>query len=157
MSNSAKGLQSQDLNIGTDVVSFFNRNNSPYPTEIGSPCFEPVPVEQKKDVMINVARMHAEQEYNRIIELVNVLQNQADAIKRRLEITDLVHSAKYSFEPCHGKVYWLAKDHLHNENVLCLLGPTDWSNSAPDYYEYICAVKWLGDHTWVEVEGDPSQ
>lgn len=34
------------------------------------------------------------------------------------------------------------------------MDPIDWSSSPPIEYEYISRVKWLGDHTWIEVEDD---
>lgn len=151
MTNSAKGRNSYDSDIGNTVVPFFNRNVTPYPTEAGGPKFDLVPITKQKDIMLNVARMHAEQEYNRIMELVDVLQRQAADIKRRLDLTDMVHGAKYDFQIAHGQTYWLVQDHRKNELILSGMGPDDWSSSAPAEYEYIVAVKWLGDHTWIEV------
>jgi hypothetical protein len=155
--NVMKGQHSYDSNFNSNLVAFFNKNITPYPTEVGSPSFDLIPVEKQKDIMINVARMHGQQEYNRIMELVSVLQKQAASIKRRLEITDLVHQAKYQFQIYHGKTYWLAYDNEQKQSVLCHLGPDDWSTGAPDKYEYLCPVKWLGDYTWIEVDknGDP--
>ena len=151
MTNSAKGRTSFDINVGNTVVPFFNKNVTPYPTEAGGPQFDLVPVTQQKDIMLNVARLHAEQEYQRIMDLVAVLQEQANAIKRRLDITDMVHSAKYSFQIAHGNTYWLIQDHRKNELILSSMGPDDWSSSPPQEYEYITAVRWLGDYTWQEV------
>ena len=105
-SNVAKGKDSYDSEIGNNLVAFFNKNVTPYPTEVGSPAFDLIPVERQKDIMVNVARMHGQQEYNRIMELVAVLQKQAASIKRRLEITDMVHSSKYDFQTYHGQIYW---------------------------------------------------
>lgn len=96
-SNSAKGRNSFDVTTGNVLVSFFNRNISQYATEAGGPKFDLIPVEKQKDIMVNVARLHAQQEYDRIMDLVKVLQEQADQIKRRLNITDMVHAAKYEF------------------------------------------------------------
>ena len=152
MSNTAKGRNSFDVNVGNVVVPFFNKNVTPYPTEAGSVNFDLVPVTKQKDIMLNVARMHAEQEYDRIMELVDVLQKQAAGIKRRLDLTDMVHSAKYDFQIAHGNTYWLVQDHRKNELILSGMGPDDWSSGKPTEYEYIVAVKWLGDHTWVEVK-----
>jgi hypothetical protein len=152
MTNITKGRTSFDATLGNTSVAFFNRNITPYPTESGSVNFAPVPVTKQKDIMLNVARLHAEQEYERIMELVDVLQRQAADIKRRLDLTDMVHSAKYEFQIAHGNIYWLAQDHRKNELILCGMGPTGWSSSPPKEYEYITAVRWLGDHTWVEVE-----
>ena len=149
--NRAKGRTSFDVTTGNTVVQFFNRNITPYATESGGFKFDLVPVEKQKDIMVNVARMHAEQEYNRIMELVAVLQRQAAAIKRRLDITDMVHAARYDFQVYHGNTYWLLMDTTHNCTRLSITGPTDWSTGCPEYYEYVCQVRWLGDYTWIEV------
>jgi hypothetical protein len=152
--NSANGRSSYDSTSTGELIQFFNRNVTPYPTEMGGPAFDLIPVEKQKDVMINVARMHAKQEYNRIMELVAVLQRQASEIHKRLDITDLVHAARYSFQVYHGQCYWLAMDHRKGGTILCHNGPDDWSASAPEEYEYICRVKWLGDYTWIEVDSN---
>ena len=126
-------------------------NHIAYPMEIGAQKFEPIPVEKQKDIMVNVARMHGQQEYDRIMELVAVLQKQASDLKRRLDVTDWVHSAKYSFQVYHGQSYWLVFDTKDKKTLLVHLGPKDWSSSPPNEYEYLAKVKWLGDYTWVEV------
>lgn len=135
-----------------------NRASTPYPVEVGAPAFDLVPVERQKDIMLNVARLHAQQEYDRIMALVAVLQRQANQIRRRLEITDAVHAAKYDFQVYHNQIYWLAFDTDRQFMRLVTLGPMDWSvGSAPDHYQYVARVKWLGDYTWIEVneEGKP--
>ena len=106
-SNLADGRTSADMDVGGNLVEFINRNVTPYPTEVGGPAFDLIPVEKQKDIMVNVARMHGHQEYRRIMELVSVLQRQADEVRQRLEITDLVHAAKYSFQIYHWQCYWL--------------------------------------------------
>lgn len=152
--NSAKGRCSYDSLLGGTLVPFFNRNVTPYPTTVGGPKFDLIPVEKQKDIMVNVARMHAEQEYNRIMELVAVLQKQAESIRRRLEITDAVHTAKYNFQVYHGQCYWLVYDTEKGYTVLSRHGPNEWFTGKPKNYEYMCRVKWLGDHTWIEVDAD---
>ena len=155
--NSADGQNSYDSESTGSLIHFFNRDVSPYPTDVGGPAFDLIPVEKQKDIMVNVARMHGQQEYNRIMELVVVLQKQAASIKRRLEVTDMVHSAKYEFQIAHGQIYWLAHNTQKGGILLTMNGPNDWSSSPPDWYNYICRVKWLGDYTWLEVdnEGNP--
>lgn len=150
-SNVAKGQNSYDATLDNSLVAFFNKNITPYATEVGGPKFDLIPVEKQKDIMVNVARMHAEQEYNRIMDLVKVLTKQAAELKRRLEITDAVHAAKYDFQVYHGQCYWLCYDSKIDNTRLTSTGPDDWSTGAPDHYTYIARVKWLGDYTWVEV------
>jgi hypothetical protein len=151
-SNVAKGRNSFDADIGGTLVPFFNKNVSEYPTEAGGVKFELVPVTKQKDLMINHARIYAQQEYDRIVELVNVLEKQAQAIKRRLEITDAVHSAVYQFQPVMGNTYWLVWDKRKQHVLLTQHGPNDWSSSAPEDYEYQARVKYMGDHTWMEID-----
>ena len=151
MSNILKGRDSFDATTGNVLVPFINRSAVPYATESSGPRFDLVPVEKQKDIMLNVARMHAQQEYDRIMELVSVLERQASQIKRRLEITDAVHAAEYQFQIAHGENYWLVYDSRKNINRLCMRGPEGWSSGPPEDYQYIAQVQWLGDHSWIEV------
>jgi hypothetical protein len=150
-SNRADGRQSYDSESTGSLVQFFNRNVSTYPTEVGSPKFDLVPVTKQKDVMVNVARLHAKQEYDRIMELVAVLQRQAAEIQTRLDLTDQVHTAKYDFQLTNGNIYWLLYDQIKDCTRLSIIGPDEWSNK-PQHYQYITRIKWLGDYTWIEVE-----
>ena len=151
-SNVADGRNSFDITVGNVLVPFFNRNVSTYPTESGGPKFDLVPVTKQKDIMINHARMYAQQEYDRIMELVAVLQRQAEGIKRRLDITDMVHAAEYQFQVVMGNLYWLVVDHRKETILLVQTGPKDWTTGVPVDYEYISQVKYMGDHTWLEIE-----
>ena len=151
-SNSAKGRDSFDVKTGNTLVHFFNRNITAYATESGGPKFDLIPVEKQKDLMINHARLYAQQEYDRIMELVSVLEKQAQAIKRRLDITDAVHAAVYQFQPVMGNAYWLVWDKRKQHTLLTQHGPDNWASSAPEDYEYQAQVKYMGDHTWMEIE-----
>jgi len=152
--NSANGVSSYDSTGSGSLIHFFNRNVTPYATESSGPKFDLVPVEKHKDIMLNVARLHAKQEYDRIMELVTVLQKQAEQIKHRLDLTDMVHGAKYDFQLFNGKIYWLLFDTNKQITRLSINGPDDWYTGKPNEYQYIARVKWLGDHTWIEVEDD---
>jgi len=151
-SNVADGRESFDITVGNVLIPFFNRNVSEYPTEAGGPKFDLVPVTKQKDIMINHARMYAQQEYNRIMELVAVLQKQAAGIKRRLDITDMVHAAEYQFQVVMGNLYWLVWDERKQKMLLVQTGPTEWTTGIPVDYRYISQVKYMGDHTWLEIE-----
>jgi len=153
-SNSAQGRDSFDSKVGNTLVSFINRNVTPYATESGGPKFDLIPVEKQKDIMINHARIYAQQEYDRIMELVAVLQRQADDIKRRLDITDMVYAAEYQFQVVMGNCYWLAFDTRKQQMILTSHGPNGWSSGTPANYEYITQVKYMGDHTWQEQHND---
>ena len=151
-SNVADGRESFDITVGNLLVPFFNRNVSTYATEAGGPKFDLIPVEKQKDLMVNYARIYAQQEYDRIMELVAVLQRQAEGIKRRLDVTDMVHAAEYQFQVVMGNLYWIVVDHRRNKMLLLQTGPKEWTTGVPEDYEYISQVKYMGDHTWLEVK-----
>jgi hypothetical protein len=150
-SNLLKGKNSYDSDSTGLLIPFINKNITPYPTEVGGPSFDLVPVTKQKDIMLNNARHFAQQEYNRIMELVTVLQKQAADIKRRLDVTDAVHSAEYQFQIVMGQCYWLVWDSRKEKMILTHHGPKEWSSSAPENYVYQTKVKFLGDHTWEEI------
>lgn len=152
--NIIKGIYSFDATIGTEMVPFFNRNVTPYATESSGPKFDLIPVTEQKDLMINHARIYAQQEYDRIMTLVHVLEDQARQIKRRLEITDAVHSAEFQFKLVMGNCYWLVWEKRLEKMLLVHKGPTNWSSSAPEDYQYVAQVKYMGDHTWMEIKED---
>jgi hypothetical protein len=151
-SNIAKGRDSYDSTSTGTMIPFFNRNVTPYATEAGGPKFDLVPVTKQKDIMINHARMYAQQEYDRIMELVAVLEKQAQQIKRRLAVTDAVHAAEYQFQVVMGNCYWVVWDRRKEKTLLVLTGPNDWATGVPLDYEYQMQVKYMGDHTWLEIE-----
>ena len=132
-------------------------NHIAYPMEIGGQFFAPINIEKEKDLMLSLARMNATQEYERIMESARVLKKQADELMRRVELTDLIHSAKFGFKPVAGKKYWLYK-HLGTKFTspyigLSPMGPEDWS-CTPTEYEYIAQVLCLGDQTWREIKDE---
>jgi hypothetical protein len=151
-SNIAKGRFSYDSTSTGSLIPFLNRNVTPYATEAGGPKFDLIPVTKQKDIMINHARIYAQQEYDRIMELVNVLQKQAESIRRRLEVTDAVHGAEYHFQTVLGHAYWLVWDKRKTKTLLVHQGPNGWSSGPPEDYEYIAQVKYMGDHTWMELD-----
>lgn len=151
-SNRADGRNSYDSESTGSLIEFFNKNVTPYPTDVGGPSFDLIPVEKQKDTMVNIARLHAQQEYDRIMQLVSVLQKQAANIQRRLQVTDWVHSAVYHFQIAHGQTYWLVYNTRKEYTLLTHNGPNDWSSSPPKEYQYLCRVKWLGDYSWIEID-----
>jgi hypothetical protein len=153
-SNIIKGRNSYDSTSTGTLVPFLNRNVTPYATEAGGPKFDLIPVTEQKDLMINHARMYAQQEYDRIMSLVHVLEEQAEQIRRRLEITDAVHAAEFQFRLVMGNCYWLVWQTRLEKMLLVLTGPTNWSTGAPEDYQYLAEVKYMGDHTWMEIKED---
>jgi hypothetical protein len=123
-----------------------------YPMEVSAPVFAPIKVLEEKDKAVNIARQNAQLEYDRIMEQAEVLVKQAKALQARLDATEMVHAAKFSFNPIHGKIYHLYVDQKNQTNILIQNGPSDWSCGIPQHWTYSYAVKKLGDSTWAIVD-----
>jgi hypothetical protein len=123
-----------------------------YPMEVSAPVFAPIKVLEEKDKAVNIARQNAQLEYDRIMEQAEVLVKQAKALQARLDATEMVHAAKFSFNPIHGKIYHLYVDQKNHTNILIQNGPNDWSCGIPQHWTYSYAVKKLGDSTWAIVD-----
>lgn len=135
-----------------EEIDTFKKSSLPYALDIGSQFFEIGIPENKKDLLLNQAVKNAYDELSKLKEIVEVAQKQALDIKKRLEVTHLIHNAKYNFEPTVGVNYWLVHHKLQNNNILSNTGPDDWSFGKPDYYEYVAKVQYLANGLWSLIE-----
>ena len=131
------------------------RSSLPYPMELGSPAFAPIAIEKEKDILLNTSRLNAKQEYDRIMEQVNVLKRQAEALQNRMQVSEIMHHCEYSLRVVHGNLYYVYYNTYKNKNVLSMNAPNRWSGiSAPEHYTYIMTVRLMGDSTWEQVDDE---
>ena len=152
-SNLLKGRNSVDVNLGGTTVAFFNRNVSEYPTEQGA-FFAPVLVEKEKDVSLNIAKQHAKEEYDRIMEMVRILEEQAKQLVSRLDATEVVHKTTFSFTPVHGRIYHIYHNEYNQRNEMGMIGPKEWCAGPGEHLKFIASVRKKGDSTWEYIDED---
>lgn len=117
-----------------------------YPHHIGSIAFKPEDIGKLKTRAFSAMREQTEMHLLQIQKQVSLLLDQANEIKKRIEVSEKIYSATISFEPFVGNTYHLYKrDNLHK---LMLIGPDEWGTSRPLDLEYVCTAKLLSDHTW---------
>ena len=127
------------------------RSSLPYPMELGAPAFAPVPVEKEKDIILNVGKLHAKQEYDRIMEQVEVLKRQADALMNRLEVSEIMHQCVYGLHPYHGQTYYVYWNSRKQHYWLSKIHPAKWCAGPGEENTFTMGVRMLGDSTWEEV------
>ena len=150
-----KGRESKDAEIGDLPVAFINHNISEYPIAVGAPNFTPVAVEKEKDISLNVAKQHAKEEYDRIMEMVRILEAQAKALVSRLDATELMHKTHYMITPVYNRHYHIYFNTYQNRHVLAMLGKTEWcAGFPPGHLQYVATVFKKGDSTWEYVDED---
>jgi hypothetical protein len=127
------------------------RNSLPYPMELGSPAFAPIDIKKESDILYNAGKLHAKQEYDRIMEQVEVLRRQAENLEHRMQISDMMHTITITFKPVHGKIYYVYLDTLKNKHWLSLNHPNSWS-ALGMHHTFVVAVQLMGDSNWQKVE-----
>ena len=130
------------------------RHSLPYPMELGSPAFAPINVEKEKDILLNTSKLHAQQEYQRIMEQVEVLKKQADQLVNRMLVSEVMHTCVYHIKVVHGRTYYVYNNMLKNINWLSPIHPNGWSAGPGEHNKFVMAVKLMGDSSWQEVALD---
>jgi hypothetical protein len=134
-------------------IENFNKHSLPYPKEIGSLAFynNEGEILSKKDALYKLSIESAKNEFNKLKAIAELINNQAREIQDQLETSALVKQASYNFNPKPNEVYWLVKNKESLELILCILGPTEWSVSPPNNYEYLQKLRYLANGLWQRI------
>lgn len=117
-----------------------------YPHHIGSSIVKPEDVGKLKSRAMTAMQEQTNMHLLQIQQQVELLISQANAIKRRIDVSEKIYTAQMSFEPFIGNTYHL----YQKEGVykLMMIAPNEWGKSQPPNLQFINSVKLLSDHTW---------
>jgi len=121
----------------------------PYPHHVGGIVIKPEDNGKIKSKALTAMREQTNIQMNQIQKQVELLMQQANDLKDRVEISEKIYLADMSFEPLIGHTY-----HLYiklEQYKLMMIGPEEWGK-FPESLEYVGTVKMLGDHTWEVLE-----
>lgn len=125
-----------------------------YAHSVGSAIVKP---EDKGRIKGNaIAAMHdqTDRQFQQLFEQMQTLVQQAQYLKKRVEISERIYVASMGFQPVIGKEYFLFQ-RKSGEDVLSMVSPEEWGRSFP-FAAYIGRVKLLSDHTWEVIEATDS-
>jgi hypothetical protein len=124
----------------------------PYAHHVGSAIIKPEDKGKIKGRSLAAMYEQTDQQLAQIKQQIDLLAEQVRRIEKRKEISEQIYGSRIGFEPIIGKVY-----HLYQKNdgayQVSMLSPADWGKKKPDW-EYLSAIKLLGDHTWEVLEED---
>lgn len=123
-----------------------------YPHTIGSIVIKPEDQGKLKSRALSAMREQTTTQLKQIQKQVELLMQQAQEIKERIEVSEKIYEAEMSFEPFVGKTYHLYK--LDNKYKLMMVGPEEWGRSKKDNLNFINTVRLLSDHTWEIVKSN---
>ncbi len=82
----------------------------------------------------------------KIYRQMELLGQQAQTIKERIEVSERIYDAQMSFEPVINHSYYLYEK-ADGTDVLSMVGPDEWGKSMP-FNDFLAKVFLLADHTW---------
>lgn len=140
-----------DLERMKDMTSDTKSSNE-FAVERGSVFFAPTQEGAIKSRAFKVMDEQINMQMSNIMEQIEVLAKQAEGLKLRRVISEIIYSAKMSFEPLVGDCYYLYNS--AKGPSLSLLSPTDFGEEkmADKKLKFHAKVKLLADCTWEVLE-----
>lgn len=123
----------------------------PYAHSVGGAMIRP---EDKGKVRGNAMLAMYDQTDRQVDQLkqqMNTLLQQAEELKNRMAISEMIYAADVPFHPIIHHIYYLYQRKKDGTTLLSMISPEEWGASIP--YEYIARVRLLGDHTWEVQDG----
>lgn len=117
-----------------------------YAHSVGSAIIKP---EDKGRIKGNaIAAMHdqTDRQFRQLFEQMQTLVQQADYLKKRVELSERIYQANMGFQPVINKIYYLYKK-KDGIDVLSMVSPEEWGRSFK-YESFEAEVRLLADHTW---------
>lgn len=121
-------------------------NILPYAHHVGSVVVKPEDVGKLKTRALSAMREQTNRQLMQLQKQAELIAAQANALKKRVEISEKIYLADLSFEPFVGQTYHLYQ--RAEKYVLMMIGPDEWGRTKPNTIEYISTVQLLSDHTW---------
>lgn len=123
-----------------------------YAHTVGSAIIKP---EDKGRIKGNaVAAMHeqTDRQFRQLFEQMQTLVQQAEYLKKRVEISERIYQANMGFQPVINQVYYLYQ-RKNQTDVLSMVSPEEWGKSFP-FAAFEAKVRLMADHTWEIIEAN---
>jgi predicted transcriptional regulator len=132
-------------------ISYYHKQMSvlPYSTSVSGAVIKPTEEGVIRHKALTAMEEQTNMQLSQIRQQIELLALQAQEIQKRKELSVLIYSAKLSFTPVIGQVYYLYQK-KDDSYLLSLVSPKEWGNGGP-FKKAVAAVKLLADHTWIEI------
>jgi len=122
----------------------------PYAHTVGGAIIRPEDKGKIKGRAMAAMVQQTDKQLGQLYDQMIVLAEQANAIKRRVEVSENIYNAEISFDPIINHYYFLYQ-RKNEKYVLSMIGPKEWGSSSP-YSIFVAKVLLMADHTWEIVE-----
>jgi hypothetical protein len=121
----------------------------PYSASVSGAVIRPTEEGVIKHKALTAMEEQTNMQLDQIRKQIELLALQAHEIQKRKELSMMIYSAKLSFKPNIGQIYYLYEKH-DDSFMLSLVAPKEWGGAGP-FKKFAAAVKLLADHTWLEL------
>ncbi len=118
----------------------------PFAHSVGGAVIKPEDKGKIKSKAMAAMREQTNHQMNQIYEQMQTLVNQAQQLKKRVEISERIYQGQMNFDPVIGEVYFLY-DKDGESDLLSMISPEEWGKQFP-FKKFIAKVRLLSDHTW---------
>ncbi len=118
----------------------------PFAHTVGSAVIKPEDTGKIKGRAVTAMRQQTELQLGQIYQQMQLLAEQANRIKQRVDVSERIYTAAVGFEPLIGQTYYLYQ-RKDSSDVLSLIAPQEWGRSKP-FEKFVAKVTMLADHTW---------
>ncbi len=121
-----------------------------YAHSVGSAIVKPTDKGRIKGNAISAMHDQTDRQFQQLFEQMQTLVQQANYLKKRVEMSERIYLSTMNFQPVIGKEYYLYQ-RKSGEDVLSMISVDEWGRSFP-YEKYLAKVRLLSDHTWEIIE-----
>lgn len=124
-----------------------NPHNLPYAHTVGGAVIKPIDQGRTKGLAVKAMHKQTDMQLEQLRQQMELLAQQAEKIKRRVEISEIIYGAEMGFKPLIGKTYHLYQ-RADETAVLSVVGPQEWGPRGYPFKQFLATATLLADHTW---------
>lgn len=117
-----------------------------YAHTVGGALIKPEDKGKIKGQSLAAMEDQTSRQFDQIFGQMKTLLDQANQLKKRVEISERIYNSEMGFSPVIGQFYHLYT-RADGTDFLSMIAPAEWGRSKR-WVEYIGSVKLLSDHTW---------
>lgn len=149
LSVTQKGLTPQQQTYVNTEIYHKQMSVMPYSTSVSGAVIKPTEEGVIRHKALSAMEEQTNMQLDQIRKQIELLALQAQEIQMRKELSMIIYSAKLSFTPVIGNLYYLYEKN-DDTHFVSMVSPKEWGGSGP-FKSFIAQVKLLADHTWVEI------
>ena len=128
-----------------------NPHNLPYAHTVGGAVTKPIDQGRTKGLAVQAMHKQTDIQLDQIRKQMELLAQQAQKIKQRVEISEIIYGAEMGFKPLISKTYHVYQ-RANETAVLSVVGPQEWGRRGCPFNNFLATVRLLADHTWEILE-----